>query len=486
MVAWAGGRDAFIRTLVYGDATASAGFLGHCLDGTAGGAGARVFPHGGGHSPLGRSVFLHWDSSISARFSAYSPLPGLNSLSFRSPSMNFPPIYLDHNATTPLDPEVLDAMRPYFLMAGNAESRHAFGRAARRAWESSKETVAQILGADPSEVVFTSGGTEANNLAVFGLAGPESSPGHIVSSPIEHPAIAKPLDHLESLGFVIDQVAVDHQGLASARQMASALRDDTRFVTLMLANNETGAIQPVRELAVLALARGFPIHTDAVQAVGRIPVIFSELKVTTLAASAHKFHGPVGIGLLLVRRGVRLGSRLFGGGQQQGRRAGTIAVPLVVGLAAALQKWSNEYQARSQCWRALRDRLESGLSSVLGADRVHRNGPERDDQRLPQTLNIGFPGLDGDTLLMQLDMAGIAASLGSACASGSTRPSPTLMAMQVADDRLRSSVRFSFGATTTEAEIDEAIRRIANVVSRIDVSETDTSRVGVPSAGFLS
>ena len=389
--------------------------------------------------------------------------------------MNPAPIYLDHNATTPLDPEVLDAMRPYFLTAGNAESRHAFGRSARRGWELSKETVARILGALPAEVIFTSGGTEANNLAIFGLAGAEASPGHVVSSPIEHPAIVEPVARLEAAGFSVDQVPVDGQGLADVKRMADAFRDDTRFATLMLANNETGVVEPVGELAALAGARGISVHTDAVQAVGRIPVHFHNLGVTTLAASAHKFHGPVGIGLLLVRSGVKLGSRLFGGGQQQGRRPGTIAVPLVVGLATALQRWHDQSQARSKRWVALRDRLESGLISAMGPQRVIRNGPVEEHQRLPQTLNVGFPGLDGDGLLMQLDMVGIAASLGSACASGSTRPSPTLLAMRIPDDRLRSSVRFSFGATSTEDEIDEAIRRVTQVISRIDATETSTN-----------
>jgi len=377
------------------------------------------------------------------------------------------PIYLDHNATAPLDPEVLDAMRPYFLAAGNAESRHAFGRSARRGWEFAKETVAQILGADPAEVIFTSGGTEANNLAVFGLAGAELSPGHVVSSPIEHPAIAEPVARLEAAGFTVDHVPVNGQGLADVSCMAACCRADTRFATLMLANNETGAIQPVGALVAVAVSRDIPVHTDAVQAVGRLPVHFHELGVTTLAASAHKFHGPVGIGLLLVRSGVRLGSRLFGGGQQQGRRPGTIAVPLAVGLAAALQKWQDRSAARAACWIALRDRLESGLLAALGPEHVIRNGPAQNELRLPQTLNLGFPGLDGDALLIQLDLAGIAASLGSACASGSTRPSPTLMAMHIPDDRLRSSVRFSLGATTTEAEIDEAVERIAAVVNHI-------------------
>jgi len=377
------------------------------------------------------------------------------------------PIYLDHNATAPLDPEVLDAMRPYFLAAGNAESRHAFGRSARRGWEFAKETVAQILGADPAEVIFTSGGTEANNLAVFGLAGAESSPGRVISSPIEHPAIAEPVARLEAAGFTVDYVPVNDQGLADVSCMAACFRADTRFATLILANNETGAIQPVGALAALAVSRDIPVHTDAVQAVGRLPVHFHELGVTTLAASAHKFHGPVGIGLLLVRNGVRLGSRLFGGGQQQGRRPGTIAVPLAVGLATALQKWQDQSAARTARWVALRDRLEAGLLAALGPEHVIRNGPAQNELRLPQTLNLGFPGLDGDALLIQLDLAGIAASLGSACASGSTRPSPTLMAMHIPDDRLRSSVRFSLGATTTEAEIDEAIERITAVVNHV-------------------
>jgi cysteine desulfurase len=381
--------------------------------------------------------------------------------------MHATPIYFDHNATTPLDPAVLEAMAPYFLAGGNPESRHAFGRSARRAWELAKETIAQILGAEPAEVIFTSGGTEANNLAIFGLAGAETSPGHVISSPIEHPAISEPVARLEAAGFAIDHIPINRDGLADAACMAESLCEGTRFATLMLANNETGALQPVAKLADLAAGRGIPVHTDAVQAVGRIPVHFHDLGVTTLAASAHKFHGPVGIGLLLVRRGVKLGSRLFGGGQQQGRRPGTIPVALVVGLAAALQKWHEQSKVRLARWTNLRDRLEAGLITALGRDHVIRNGPVQDELRLPQTLNLGFPGLDGDALLIQLDLAGIAASLGAACASGSTRPSPTLMSMRVPDDRLRSSVRFSLGAATTEAEIDEAIRRVTDVVSRI-------------------
>ena len=230
--------------------------------------------------------------------------------------MCFEHIYLDHNANAPMYPDVIEAMRPYFLNAGNTESRHSFGRAARHAWESAKETVARILGADPVEVVFTAGGTEANSLAILGLAHLELLPAHIVSSSIEHPAVTDPIASLEATGFTVEHAPVSKQGLTDVSQLVSMLRPETRFVTMMLANNETGAIQPVRQLAVTAAERNIPVHTDAVQAVGRIPVNFHDLGVTTLAASAHKFHGPPGIGLLLVKSGVRLDSWRFHGNRK--------------------------------------------------------------------------------------------------------------------------------------------------------------------------
>jgi cysteine desulfurase len=385
------------------------------------------------------------------------------------------PIYLDHNATTPLDPEVLEAMRPHWLLGGNPESRHSAGRAARRALERSRESVARILGALPEEVVFTSGGTEANNLAIFGLFGQDSglrtqdSAGvpHLVSSPIEHPAVAEPVARLEATGFAVARPGVDAEGRADARAMAEAIRPGTRLATLMLANNETGAIQPVAELARLAAEHGVPVHTDAVQAVGRIAVDFHALGVATLAASAHKFHGPAGIGLLLVRKGIKLAPRTFGGGQQGGRRPGTPTVALAVGLAKALELYQDEANRRLERWSSLINRLESGLLATLGPERVVRNGPVDPKLRLPQTLNVGFPGLDGDALLMQLDLAGVSVSLGSACASGASEPSPTLLAMRIPESRLRSSVRFSLGVSTDEAEIDEAVARVVAVVERI-------------------
>lgn len=382
-------------------------------------------------------------------------------------------IYLDHNATSPLDPAVLEAMRPYWLVPGNPESRHAHGRAARRAWDQARQTVARILRADESGVIFTSGGTEANNLALFGLAG--QPPAHLIVSPIEHPAVAAPVEHLESHGFTISRPAVRPEGLMDAGAMAARIRPgSTRLLTLILAHNETGAIQPVGDLARLAAEHGVPVHTDAVQAVGRIPVDFHALGVATLAASAHKFHGPAGIGLLLVRPGTALVPQLFGGNQQEARRPGTPPVALAVGLATALERWESTSQARSARWIGLRDRLEAGLVAALGRVAVIRNGPEdpAPAARLPQTLNVGFPGLDGNALLMQLDMAGVSASLGAACASGSTQPSASFLAMMVPEDRLRSSVRFSFGADTSEAEIEAAVDRIVRVVRRISQAES--------------
>jgi cysteine desulfurase len=362
-------------------------------------------------------------------------------------------------------------MRPYFLSAGNAESRHSAGRRARRAWDEARETTARVVGAFADEVVFTSGGTEANNLAVLGLAREEDEdgdgPGAIVSSPIEHPAVAEPIARLEARGFAVDRPEVDALGLVDADAAASLINDRTRLATLMLANNETGAVQPVARLAELAAARGAPVHTDAVQAVGRVAVDFHALGVSTLAASAHKFHGPVGVGLLLIKRGVKLAPRLFGGGQQQGRRPGTAPVPLVVGLATALDVWRAESEARRAAWSRLSDRLEAGLVAALGRDRVIRNGPLDPSLRLPQTVNVGFVGVEGEALMIQLDLAGVAVSLGSACASGSTQPSPTLVAMRVPADRLRSSVRFSLGAFTTESEIDEAVARTTAAVKRL-------------------
>ena len=338
---------------------------------------------------------------------------------------------------------------------------HASGRAARRALEEARETVARVLGALPEEVVFTSGGTEANNLAVFGLAGAIGG-GHVVCSPIEHPAVSEAVRALENeREFRVSRPGVGSDGVVDTGGFVHAIEEGTRLAALMLANNETGALQPVAEVAALAAERGVPLHTDAVQAVGRVAVDFRALGAATMAVSVHKCHGPVGVGALVVRKGVTLSPRLYGGGQQGGRRPGTPAVALAVGMAAALGKWEREGGERVSRWRRQRAMLVSGL--LEGEAGVVIQSPREEDRCLPQTLNVGFAGLSGDVLLMQLDLAGVGVSLGAACSSGTTQPSATMVAMGVPAERLRSSVRFSFGARTT----DDEVRRAVEVVCRV-------------------
>jgi cysteine desulfurase len=371
------------------------------------------------------------------------------------------PIYLDHNATTPLLPPVWEAMRAVALgPAGNAASAHAAGRRARRALDDAREQVARFLDAAPDEVVFTSGATESNNLAILGLCGP--APGHHLASPIEHPSVVGPLLQLERAGHTVEHLPVGPEGSVAPVAVGGRCRPETRLVAVMLANHETGALQPVADLA-RALPPGVALHCDATQAVGKVPVSFRGLGVTTLSASAHKFHGPPGVGLLLLRRGAVLRPRTFGGHQQGGRRPGTEPVALAVGLAAALSLAVAEMSARRERVLDLRRRLLTALRREAAPAVL--NGPE--DGGLPHTLNVSFPGVAADVLLMSLDLAGVCCSTGSACSSGSLLPSPVLRAMGVPDDRLRSAMRFSLAHTLTADEIDEAARRIAAAVGRL-------------------
>jgi cysteine desulfurase len=308
-------------------------------------------------------------------------------------------------------------------------------------------------------VIFTSGGTEANNLALFGLAG--DPPGHVIASPVEHPSVAEPLNRLKETGFHVDCLPADRTGVVRVEALADLLRPETRLVTVMLANNETGAVQPIADLSARQPEVAF--HCDAVQAVGRVPVRFGELGVTSLSLSAHKFHGPRGIGALLVRRGAKLRPLLLGGHQQGGRRPGTEPVALAVGLATALELAEREGEARRRHVLTLRRRLLDALRREAAP--VVLNGLE--EGGIPHTLNLSFPGCRADALLMNLDLAGVACSTGSACSSGSLLPSPVLRAMGVPDDVLHSAMRFSLSALLTEAEIDEAARRIVEAVRRL-------------------
>jgi cysteine desulfurase len=370
-------------------------------------------------------------------------------------------IYLDHNATTPLLPAVLDAMLPYFTaIPGNPASSHAFGRHARQALEAARERTAQLLDASPDEVIFTSGATEANNLAVFGLAG--TAPGHLVASPLEHPCVTEPLRRLAASGFALDWLPVDAEGRVRADALPGLLRPDTRLVSVMLANHETGAVQPVADVAAAVAGRA-AVHCDAAAGAGKLPVRFHELGVTALTLSAHKFHGPKGVGALLLRRHTKLQPQLLGGHQQQGRRPGTEPVALAVGLAAALELAVREMEQRRVHVLELRRRLLERLRAEAAPAVL--NGPE--DGGVPHTLNLSFPGCRGDLLLMSLDLAGVACSTGSACSSGSLLPSPVLQAMGVAPERLHSALRFSLSALLSAAEVEEAARRVVEVVRRL-------------------
>ncbi len=387
-------------------------------------------------------------------------------------------IYLDNNATTALLPAVWESMRPYLTEAfGNPASAHAAGRQARRALEDARETIAAHLGADAEEVIFTSGATEANNLALFGLCG--EPPGHLLASPLEHPSVAEPLRRLAESGFSLDLLPVDGRGHVSAESLAPHLRPDTRLVAVMLANHETGVLQPVRVLvsqvrqpdrkdrkdsrAGKPNLDGRPrFHCDATQAAGKVPVHFHDLGVDTLALSAHKFHGPKGIGALLLRRGVPLRPRTWGGHQQHGRRPGTEPVALAVGFARALDCACREMDDRLAHVRRLRERFLARLQA--NAAPLVLNGSA---DGLPHTINVSFPGTKAELLLMNLDLAGVACSTGSACSSGSLLPSPVMQAMNVPEEVLRSAMRFSLSPLLSLPDIEEAARRIAAVVCRL-------------------
>jgi cysteine desulfurase len=358
-------------------------------------------------------------------------------------------INLDHNATTPLHPAAAEAMARVEAEApGNPSSAHQIGRKARQFLEDAREKVAHLLEALPEEVIFTSGATEANNLAIFGLAG--EPPGRIVASLIEHPCVIEPLKALEVRGFTLDWLPVVANGTIDPAIVKARTAKDTRLVAMMLANHETGAI-----LNVKAMVNAAPFHCDAAQAVGKIPVSFRDLSVTSLSLSAHKFGGPKGAGVLLLRKDTTLKPLMYGGHQQRSHRPGTESAPLAVGLATALELAVANLDENAAKWKMLRANFIQRLTKEVPPIIVNGDG-------LPNTVNVSFPGCRADVLLMALDLVGVACSTGSACSSGSLLPSPVLKAMRVYDEVLRSAMRFSFGAGTTD--VDEAIERITYCV----------------------
>jgi cysteine desulfurase len=371
-------------------------------------------------------------------------------------------IYLDHNATTPPDLRVLDAMaQANSQFWANPASQHQLGQRARRHLNTLADQIVSILGGSPhDQLIFTSGGTEANNLALFGLAG--APPGRVIISGIEHPSVAAAAEQLARRGFDLVRLPVSPDGVVQVDQLPQFLSADTRLISVMAANNETGVLQPVSRIVQMATPLGIPVHTDAVQLVGKLPTSFRDLGVAALTVSPHKFHGPQGIGGLLLRSDIAIEPTLFGGSQQLGMRPGTESVALAAGFAEALKLWQAESAERTDRLRRLRDRLETGIqAAVPAAIVIGQSAP-----RLPHTSSIAFPGHDRQWLLMRLDRAGIFCSTGSACASGSSEPSPVLLAMGCPAEVVASALRFSVGAMTQEDEIDEAIRQILGVVSR--------------------
>jgi cysteine desulfurase len=380
-------------------------------------------------------------------------------------------IYLDHNATTPTRPEVIEAVAEAWHQGlANPASQHRPGQKARQALEDAREGIAALLGADLScpqadRLVFTSGGTEANNLAVLGIARARAGgvPGQVIVSAIEHASVLEPAEHLLEARWRLDTLGVTGDGVVRVDALGALLSPQTALVSVMLGNHETGVLQPVEEIAGICRGAGVPVHTDAVQAAGKRPVDFRTLGVDALSVAAHKFQGPLGIGALLLRYGTPLAPLLFGGHQQSGARPGTESVALAVGMFTALRLWRQEQDEHARRLTSLRERFERGLQAGYPALVVHG----RSVSRLPHVSNVAFPGLDGQVLLMALDLAGVACSVGSACSSGSTELSPTLLAMGLSKPLVASSLRFSLGATTTEEEIDEAVSRILGVAGSL-------------------
>ena len=376
-------------------------------------------------------------------------------------------INLDHNATTAIHPEVAQAMAECYLAGyGNAASSHQHGRRARQVLEDAREGIGRLVGADMTgvqadRIILTSGGTEANNLALFGMAG--TRPGRVIISSVEHPSVMGPAEQLERRGFDVCRLRVDSAGVIDETHFDELLTPATRLVSIMLANNETGVLQPIESLASRCRALGVPFHTDAVQAVGKIPVHFTQLQVTALTLTAHKFHGPRGVGALLIQRPAHIDPIVFGGFQQMGLRPGTEPIELAVGLHHALQVWQRDAQTRAARMSALRDRFEQLLRDANVGVVINGLGAKR----LPHTSNVAFPGLNCQAVHMALDMAGVACSIGSACASGSTEPSAVLLAMHLPADIVDSSLRFSLGAFTTRQDIDTAAQRIIQALRRL-------------------
>jgi cysteine desulfurase len=384
------------------------------------------------------------------------------------------PIYLDHHATTPVDPRVFEAMRPFFLEKfGNAASlNHLFGTEAADAVEQSRADVAQLLGADSNNLIFTSGATEANNLALLGVVRAAPAGRHVIATGAEHRSVLDPLRRLERSGTEVTFLPVDRHARVSAEQVAAAIKPNTVLISVIFANNEVGSINPIREIGEVCRQRNVLLHSDAVQAVGKISLNLSELPIDLLSLSAHKLYGPKGVGALYVRRDhgrIAIEPLLYGGGHERRLRSGTLPVPLIVGLGAACRIARDEMHDEAARLTLLRERLQAGLQREI--DGLSFNG--HPTERLPGNLNVSFEAVDGEALLAGL--TGLAVSSGSACTSADPEPSHVLRAMGLGDPLTRASLRFGLGRNTSESEIDEAVRIVAATVRTLRAHASVTS-----------
>ena len=383
-------------------------------------------------------------------------------------------VYLDYNATTPVEPEVLGAMLPYFSTDfGNAASIHTPGQRARAAVETAREQVAALIGARPQEIVFTSGGTESDNHAIFGAVGQAflpvsssinaNSPPHIITTAVEHEAVLNACQALEKQGVAVTYLRASRNGLIYLNELCDAIRPETVLITVMHANNELGTVQPLEEIGRIAAEADVYFHTDAVQSAGKIPIDVTALAVDLLSISGHKFYAPKGIGALYVRGGTRLRQLLYGGHHQRGFRPGTENVAGIVGLGKAAEIARNSLAEDAQRVSALRDQLQQDLLHLVPQSRV--NGCAA--PRTPNTTNIVFPGVEGEALLIALDLKGLACSTGAACSSGAVEPSHVLTAIGLPPEEARASLRFSLGRHTTSADIDFALNVVPAAVAQL-------------------
>jgi len=374
-------------------------------------------------------------------------------------------VYLDYAATTPCDPEVLKAIEPYFFdKFGNPSSIHAFGQEAKKGIEDARETLASFLGADPSEIIFTSGGTESDNFAVIGVAHAlESKGNHIITTAIEHHAVTEPCKYLEKKGFKVTYVKVDKFGLVDPQDIKKEITDKTILISVMHANNEIGTIQPIAEIGKIAREKGITFHTDAVQTVGHIPVNVNELNVNLLSLAAHKFYGPKGVGALYIRKGTRIEPFLHGGDQEKNRRASTHNSPGIVGLGKAVELCRLKMDEEASFQIGLRDKLIKEIPEKISE--VYLNGHPA--KRLPNNVNFSIKYIEGESILLNLDMLGIACSTGSACTSTSLEPSHVLLAIGLAHEIAHGSLRITMGRWTKEDDINYLLENLPKIVDKL-------------------